>query len=119
MLPTRSLIQTSKTLTVGDEKIFSTYQDEYNSNKTHGNLVKHYGNTAYLARPHSISISDLRAKPFLTPAYNNLNSESYIANRFSDNYSNNYRTTDENCLTKSPICQGSRSQDSCIRGSCH
>lgn len=104
MLPSRSMIQTSRTLNhPTDNKIFSTYQDEYNSYKTHGNPVKHHGNTAFLNRPHTISVSmsDLRAKPFLTPSYNNLNSDSYIANRFSDNYSNNYKTSEDNVLKRS------------------
>lgn len=103
MLPSRSMIQTSRTINhPTDEKIFSTYQDEYNSAKTHGNMVTHFGNTAYLNRPHttSITMGDLRAKPFVSQSYHNLNSDSYIANRFSDNYSNNYRTSDDNVLKR-------------------
>lgn len=106
MLSSRSMIQTSRTLNPNDEtnsKIFSTYQDEYNSAKTHGNPVNHLGNTAYLHRPHThaVSMNEIRAKPFLSPSYHNLNSESYIANRFSDNYSNNYRTSEDNVLRRS------------------
>lgn len=104
MLPSRSMIQTSRTLNhPTDDKIFTTYQDEYNSDKQHGNPVKHYGNTAFLNRAHtaSVSMSDLRAKPFLAQSYNNLNSDSYIANRFSDNYSNNYKTSEDNTLRRS------------------
>jgi len=104
MLPSsRSMIQTSRTQNPGDEKIFSTYQDELNSNRTHGNLVNHFGNSAYLFRPHThaISMTELHAKPFLSASYHNLNSDSYIANRFSDNYSNNYRTSEDNQLNRS------------------
>ena len=104
MLPLRSLIQTGRCVNhPADEKIFSTYQDEYNSANTHGNLVKHTGNTAYLGRANtcSISMGDLHAKPFLSPSYANLNSDSYIANRFSDNYSNNYVTSNDNVLRRS------------------
>ena len=104
MLPSRSMIQTSRSLNhPSDEKIFSTYQDEYNSNATHGNLVSHFGNSAFLNRPHSVSVStiDLRAKPFISPAYHNLCSDSYIANRFSDNYTNNYKTSQDNPLHRS------------------
>lgn len=103
MLPSRSMIQTSRMLNhPQDEKIFSTYQDEYNSGSTHGNPVKHYGNSAFLNRPHSASVSDLsRAKPFVSAAYNNLCSESYIANRFNDGYTNNYKTSQDNVLHRS------------------
>lgn len=70
-------------------------------NRTHGNLVKHYGNSAYLARTHSVSYSDLTAKPFISPSYNNITHDSYIANRFSDKYSNNYLTSKDNPLRRS------------------
>lgn len=104
MLPLRSLIQSGRCINHPcDEKVFSTYQDEYNSANTHGNLVKHTGNSAYLARANtcSLSMGDLHAKPFLSPSYANLNSDSYIANRFSDNYSNNYVTSNDNVLRRS------------------
>lgn len=101
MLPLRSPIQTSKTSNPFDEKIFTTYQDEYNLNKTHGNLVKHFGNSAYLARSHSISYGDLSAKPFIAPTYNNITNNAYIANRFSDKYSNNYLSSVDNPLRRS------------------
>jgi hypothetical protein len=70
-------------------------------NKTHGNLTKHYGNSAYLSRHHSISYKDLESKPFISPSYNNLTSSSYIANKFSDKYSNNYYSSNDNPLRRS------------------
>lgn len=95
MLPSRSPIQKSKTLNLEDEKIFSTYQDEYSSGKNHGNLVAHYGNSAYLNAQPKVSSN---VKPFLTPSYHNIASDSYISNRLADNYSNNYRSSTDNLL---------------------
>ena len=106
MLPTRSMIQTHRSLNhPSDSKIFSTYQSDLNSNSTHGNLVQHFGNTAYLSNrqraPHQTITNSGLARPFVSASYQNLNSDSYIANRFSDNYSNNYRTSDDNVLRRS------------------
>ena len=64
-------------------------------------MVKHYGNSAYLARGNSVSYSDLNSKPFIAPSYNNITNNSYIANRFSDKYSNNYYSSIDNPLRRS------------------
>ena len=100
MLPVRSAIQTTKTVNPGDEKILSSYQDQFSVGSLHGNSVNHYGNSAYLSRHPALSYTDLSAKPFITPSYRNLTSESYIGNRFSDNYSNNYKTSEDNVLIR-------------------
>jgi hypothetical protein len=76
-------------------------KDEYNLNKTHGNMVKHYGNSAYLNRGNSVSYQDLNAKPFIAPSYNNITNNTYIANKFSDKYSNNYYSSLDNPLRRS------------------
>jgi hypothetical protein len=101
MLTTRSIIQTTRTLNPEDEKIFSTYQAEYNKGKTHGNLVSHYGNSAYLDRPQVLTTNKF-VKPFVTPSYQNITSEAFMANKVTDNYSNNYKSSEDNFL-KRPI----------------
>jgi len=98
MLPLRSVIQTNKTLNAGDIKILSTYQDEYETGKLHGNLVSHYGNSAYLDREPAVNDNRFMAKPFLTPAYQNLTSDYYLCNKLGDNNSNNYKTSNDNVL---------------------
>jgi hypothetical protein len=97
MLPARSFVQKSKTLNLGDEKTFSTYQDDYCSGTCHGNLVKHYGNNAYLKDTSHLNTYS-NAKPFLSPSYHNTTSHSYISNHLSDYYSNNFRTSPNNML---------------------
>lgn len=64
-------------------------------------MVKHYGNSAYLARSNSVSYKDLNAKPFYAPTYNDISRNAYIANRFSDKYSNNYYSSNDNPLKRS------------------
>lgn len=98
MLPIRSVIQTRKTLNQDDIKVFSTYQDEYATDKLHGNLVYHYGNSAYLDRDPPVNPKQVTSKPFLTPAYRNLTSDYYMNNKMGDNNSNNYRTSSDNVL---------------------
>ena len=98
MLPVRSVIQTNKTLNADDTKILSTYQDEYETGKLHGNLVSHYGNSAYLDREPAVHAKRFMAKPFLTPAYQNLTSDYYLCNKLGDNNSNNYKTSNDNVL---------------------
>ena len=101
MLPPRSTIQLTKTSNPGDEKIFSTYQAELNHNyKNNGSLVNHYGNSAYLLSDANRGNQN-RAKSFLAPSYHNLNSNTYMCSKESDNYSNNYRSSFENPLHRS------------------
>lgn len=97
MLPSRTTIQKSKTQNLNDEKIFSTYQSEYNLGKTHGNLLAHYGNIAFLKNEDHI-FSKKSIKPFVSPSYQNLTSGSFMVNKLTDNYSNNYRTSQNNVL---------------------
>lgn len=97
MLPSRTTIQKSKTLNPNDEKIFSTHQSEYNLGKSHGNLLAHYGNIAFLKNQDHIA-SRKNVKPFVSPSYQNLTSGSFMANKLTDNYSNNYRTSQDNVL---------------------
>jgi hypothetical protein len=99
MLPLRSLIQTKKTPNPADEKIFTTYQDDLNSGLQHGNLVKHYGNAAYLADKSHLNTSS-KARPFLAPSYHNLISDAFISNSVKDYYSNNFRTSNDNVLKR-------------------
>jgi hypothetical protein len=99
MLPARSAVQLTKTFNPADEKIYSTYQDEYSNPFNHGNLVQHYGNNAYLMKE-SNNYSKSTLKPFLAPAYQNLTSQFFISNRFTDSYSNNYKTSDDNILQR-------------------
>ena len=101
MLPSRSVIQLNKSSNPHDEKVWSTYQSSYNHNyKNNGSLITHYGNSAYLAKQPLLGNTPQQPKPFLSPSYWNLTSDSYIANKHSDNYSNNYRTSLDNCLQR-------------------
>lgn len=99
MLPVRSLVQTSKTLNYPEEKkILSTYQSEYNTGyKYYGNPVNYIGNSAFLKRADHVKTSST-VRPFLSPSYRNITSDSYMANRLGDYYSNNYRTSEKNPL---------------------
>ncbi len=99
MLPARSAVQVSKTMNPIDEKNYSTYQDEYSNILNHGDLIHHYGNNAYLMKE-SNNYSHATLKPFLSPSYHNLTSQYCISNRFSDNYSNNYRSSEDNPLKR-------------------
>ncbi|CAF0710729.1 unnamed protein product [Brachionus calyciflorus] len=95
MLPSRSTVQTTKTSNPVDEKIFSTYQEEYNLGKSHGNLLAHKGNNAFLQNNQPIRNQKF-GKYFISPSYQNLTSDYYFANKITDNYSNNYRTSQDN-----------------------
>ncbi|RMZ98338.1 hypothetical protein BpHYR1_047894 [Brachionus plicatilis] len=97
MLQPRTTIQKSKTLNPDDEKIFSTYQAEYNLGKSHGNLLAHNGNIGFLKNNEPI-LGKKNVKSFVSPSYQNLTSESFMANKLTDNYSNNYRTSQDNVL---------------------
>lgn len=98
MLPIRTVIQTRKGLHPNDERVFSSYQSEFSQNN-HGNLISHYGNSAYLDRTPVYKLSK-PIRPFLSASYRNLNQGSFVANRFSDGQVNNYRTSDDNCLRR-------------------
>ena len=98
MLPVRSVIQTNKTLNPDDTKVFSSYQDQFGTGQLHGNMVAHYGNSAYLDREPAVRTSRFTVKPFLTPSYQNLTAGSYMCNKLTDNNSNNYKTSNDNVL---------------------
>jgi hypothetical protein len=98
MLPARSPIQRSKTANPIDEKTFSTYQSNYSTEKTHGNLINHFGNDAYIYNSSQIPLIKQTKKSFLSPSYQNLTANAYISNRSCDSYSNNYRTSQSNPL---------------------
>lgn len=100
MLPLRTTIQKSRTLNPDDEKVFSTYQAEYNLGRSHGNLLSHRGNIAFLKNDEPV-LAKKNVKPFVSPSYQNLTSESFMANKLTDNYSNNYRTSEDNFLRRS------------------
>jgi hypothetical protein len=105
MLPPRTPIQRSKTQNPLDSKAWSTYQDEYTAGLTsHGSLIKHYGNDAFIPT-NSLLISSINQtkRPFVSPSYQNLTANAFISNRCSDNYTDNFRTSHDNAVLYRPL----------------
>jgi hypothetical protein len=102
MLTARTPVQRTKTANPYDFKQWSTYQSHYGSVGVnhHGSLIKHQGNDAYLPSSGSPVFASIQRtkRPFISPSYQNLTSQSFISNRVSDNYTNNYRTSQDNPL---------------------
>jgi hypothetical protein len=84
----------------------TTYRDEILGHGRFGDLTLHYGNNAHTgiherAPLKNTFLSDYTKsasaiKPFLAPSYRNLTQTDYMAGRMIKNYSNNYRTSEDN-----------------------
>ena len=84
----------------------TTYREEILGHGRYGDLTLHYGNNAHTGlhergpfkntflRDYTKSASAI--KPFLAPSYHNLTQSDYMAGKMIKNYSNNYRTSDDN-----------------------
>jgi hypothetical protein len=88
----------------------TTYREDIIGHGKHGDLTQHYGNCAFTgihergASKNPFLTDNTKSasaiKPFLTPSYQNITQSDYMDERLWKNYSNNYRTSEDNVSFK-------------------
>ena len=88
----------------------TTYRDEILGHGNNGDLTLHYGNCAHMGRHerapfkntflNDYTKSASAVKPFISPSYHNLTQSDFMCEKLIKNYSNNYRTSEDNTISK-------------------